>query len=408
MQVDQVPVPPHVPSNLVRDFDFMNPDPQETDVHLAWKNVQMTHPELFWTPHYGGHWVVTRGADVVTIQNDFAHFSHRHITVPPAKNRTRLIPLEADPPESTPYRQLMNPWLSPRVVSAQEDKARKLSIELIEGFYSSGECEFVHEFSKKLPIGIFLSLVDLPWEDYEMLTEIAEMSTRPKQADGTDRAFELLGTYLMKWMAIRREKPGEDIISYVVHSKIDGEPLTPQRQLEMLILIMFGGLDTVTSMLGFVALFLARNPDHRRQLIEDPSLIPQAVNEIIRRHGIAITSRQIAVDYEFKGVQLKKGEMIQAPNLMFGLDDDQFEEPLKVDFHRQKKIHAAFGNGSHRCPGSFLARTEIKVFIEEWLKRIPDFEVKPGETVRMMSGPVSGLLYLPLSWDVKSPVAMAK
>lgn len=401
MQVDKVPTPKHVPPHLVRDFDYMNPDPGETDVHLAWKNVQLSYPELFWTPRYGGHWVVTRGEDVVTIQNDYTHFSHRYITVPPAKNRTRLIPLEADPPESTPYRQLMNPWLSPRVVAAQEDKARRLSVELIEGFYRRGECEFVYEFSKKLPIGIFLSLVDLPWEDHEMLTDIAEMSTRPKEPGDGDRAFQLLGAYLEKWMAIRREKPGDDIISYVVNARIDGEPLTPQRQLEMLVLIMFGGLDTVTSMLGFVALFLARNPGHRRQLIEDPSLIPQAVNEIIRRHGIAITSRQIALDHVFKGVELKKGDMIQPPNLMFGLDDEQFEEPLKVDFHRNKRIHAAFGNGPHRCPGSFLARTEIKVFIEEWLKRIPDFEVKRGETVRAMSGPVSGVLYLPLSWEVK-------
>lgn len=399
---EKAPVPAHVPAELVRDFDYMNPWPGEADVHLAWKQMQANNPELFWTPYYGGHWVVTRGADIVTIQTDYEHFSHRHITVPPSDTRTRLVPLEADPPESSPYRALMVPWFTPKAVGQLEINARKLSIELIDGFLAKGECEFVHDFGKKLPIGIFLNLVNLPWEDNEKLTDIAEMSTRPKQPGDSDRASKLLVEYLMQWIPKRKEQPGEDIISYVVNAKVDGEPLPLQRQLEMLVLIMFGGLDTVTSMLGFVALFLARNPGHCKQLIADPALIPQAVDEIIRRHGIAITSRQMKNDFVFKGVLLKKDEMIQAPNLLFGLDDAQFDQPLEVDFHRANKIHAAFGNGVHRCPGSYLARTEIKVFIEEWLKRIPEFRVKPGVTPQVMSGPVCGALSLPLVWDVKA------
>src|SRR5690606_5131115 len=134
-------------------------------------------------------------------------------------------------------------------------------------------------------IGIFLSLVDLPWEDNEKLTDIAEMSTRPKKEGDSDRASRMLAEYLMSWMEGRRKNPGADIIRHVVNAKVDGEPISEQRQLEMLTLIMFGGLDTVTSMLGFVALFLARSPGHRQQLIDDPALIPHAIDEIIRRHG---------------------------------------------------------------------------------------------------------------------------
>jgi cytochrome P450 len=151
--------------------------------------------------------------------------------------------------------------------------------------------------------------------------------------------------------------------------------------------------------MGFVARFLAGSPAHRRQLIDDPSLIPRAVDEFFRRFGVSSTTRTMTRDFEYKGLHFKKGDKVYVFPTLYGLDERKFERPLEIDFHRKNVIHATFGAGPHRCPGSFLARMEIKVFMEEWLKRIPDFRIKPGDKPKLESGLVNCVHYLPLVWD---------
>jgi cytochrome P450 len=153
-------------------------------------------------------------------------------------------------------------------------------------------------------------------------------------------------------------------------------------------------------MLGFAALFLARNPDHRHQLIQNPDLIPAAAEELLRRFGPSTIARVVTRDVVVHGVQIKEDEQILLPAFLHGLDEIEYEDPLTVNFSRAAGSHGSFGFGPHRCPGSILARTELKIFLEEWLKRIPDFRVKPGAAVRTSCGMVNGLLDLPLEWDV--------
>jgi cytochrome P450 len=160
-----------------------------------------------------------------------------------------------------------------------------------------------------------------------------------------------------------------------------------------------GGLDTVKNLLGFVALFLATHPDHVRQLREKPEIIPHAIEELIRRHGVSNTARLVVTDYDFLGVHLKAGDQLQGVTALFGLDDETVPNPMDVDFNRPAPIpHAAFGNGAHRCPGAILARRELKVWLEEWLPRIPEFAVKPGTTPQQAAGMVNNVSELWLSW----------
>lgn len=149
------------------------------------------------------------------------------------------------------------------------------------------------------------------------------------------------------------------------------------------------------------ARFLALNPGHRQQLIDDPALVPNAVEELIRRHGLVNTARLITQDTEFQGMRLKEEEQILVPNHLYGLDERQVDNPLVVDFTRPhpEQHHAAFGNGPHRRPGSFLAKLELTVFLQEWLPRIPDFVIKPGTTPRTASGSVNTVHELHLAWD---------
>jgi len=168
--------------------------------------------------------------------------------------------------------------------------------------------------------------------------------------------------------------------------------------MSMLLVILFGGLDTVASTLGFIAHFLATHASHRHQLLENPALVDNAVDELMRRFAPSATARTMSRDYEYKGLQFKAGEKVYITPLLAGLDDRRFPNAWEIDFHRQDVQHNSFGAGPHRCPGALLAKLEIKVFLQEWLPRIPDFEVKPGEPVVYGPGQVNCVERLMLSW----------
>lgn len=207
--------------------------------------------------------------------------------------------------------------------------------------------------------------------------------------------------YLDGWLAKRRAAPGADLLSTMVTATVDGEPIREDDANSLCLLLLFGGLDTVASLLGFIAHFLAQHPAHCARLIREPVIVPRAVEELIRRHGISNTARYIAQDYVFEGVQLKAGELIQQPNSLYGLDETMFTDPLTVDFDRANAgRHLAFGSGPHICPGNILARREVRVFIEQWLARIPHFAIKPETTPLLESGIVNGVGRLELCWPL--------
>jgi cytochrome P450 len=181
--------------------------------------------------------------------------------------------------------------------------------------------------------------------------------------------------------------------------------MPPDQTFGMLSNVLFGGLDTVESSLGFFAKFLAENPLMQRELATHPELIAPAIEEVLRRFGIPNTAREITQDFVYQGVEFRKGEQVMLSKTLHGLDERRFPEPFSVNFQRKRTPHAAFGDGPHRCPGSFLARMEIRVWLEEWLKRIPEFRIRTGARARTSSGPVNGVLCLPLSWNVPSSAA---
>lgn len=393
--------PAHVALQQVVDFDFyrLQSRPGE-DIQTAWWHLQQSSPDIFWTPRNGGHWVATRAADIEAMQVDHARFSHASFMIPAMESPIPALPLDRDPPEHAAYRMLINPALAPNQLAGLETRAREVIVEVIEKIRPQSGCEFMGDIGKVLPIVVFLGIVGLPTSDREMLLPWADDVVRGTTPETKLRGHQSVGRYLMKWIEERTANPGDDLISKIVHAKVMGRAITPAEILGLCSLVLVGGLDTVASMLGFATRFLALNPAHRRQLIDEPELIPQAVEEIIRRHGLANTARLITHDFEYKGVQFRKGEQIQLPNCLVGLDDRVVSDPLTVDFKRQPQRHAAFGNGPHKCPGGNLARAELKVFLQEWLARIPDFEISPGTTPVMACGMVNGMMDLRLRWAV--------
>ena len=391
-------VPPHVPQELVFDFDLYNVPGVEDDYQLALKQLHnQGRPDIFWTPRNGGHWVVTRGEDMYGFFADHEHFSSHTLTVPKLRHEP-LFPIFADPPEHAAYRALIAPAFSPKAVAGLEGKARALAIKLAEELAPRGGCEFIADFAQHLPIEVFMGIVDLPTEDRTMLLGWADAMVRPDTPETPLQTIQKIFAYMGEKIAERRAKPGDDLISQLTRGQVFGRPLTDHELVGMCSLVLIGGMDTVASAMGFAAHFLANSPEHRRQLIEHPELIPKAVDELLRRFPIVNQGREVKKDYQYKAIPFKQGDMIVMLTTLHGLDERKFPDPLKVDFNRPTPIHSTFGNGPHRCPGSNLGRTELKVFLQEWLKRIPDFHLAPGGKAGMRSG-VNGTIYrLPLAW----------
>jgi cytochrome P450 len=392
-------IPAHVGPARVVDFDFWRPGPPGSDPFLAWTTALHGKPPIVWTARNGGHWLVTRGEDIPKILADHERFSSRRVFIG-MEGAPRSVPLEHDPPEHAPLRKLLMPAFSPRSVKHWADEAQRLAVELIEGFRSAGRCEFMREFATQLPIIVFLKIVNLPLEHRPMLLDWVSTAIRASEAEARARAREGMNAYMVDLVNRRLREPGDDILSQAINADLgNGQRMSYDMALGTARTLLGGGLDTVASTMGWIALFLAENPGHRRTLADDPRRIPRAIDEMMRRFSIANIARVVRNDMEYEGAQLKANEQVLMGTCLHGLDPSCFTDPLRVDFDRRDSHrHSTLSHGIHRCMGAPLALQEIRIFIEEWLKRIPDFEVDPEVPPVKVTGIAHALSQLGLRW----------
>lgn len=395
--------PAHVPAHLVHEFDIYDVPGSDRDIQTAYAVLHADAPDIFWTPCNGGHWVATRVEHIRAIQFETARFSNRSILIPPPPPGTpKQIPLELDPPVLPQFRRPLLQALSPAAVRTLEEKVRLVAVEAIEGFRAQGRCEFVEDFAKVLPIHVFLDLVDLPRADKNHLLPIAEKAVRGDTAEIRLEAHHEIAAYLHRYIVERREHPGADLLSSIVNTEIDGRRVSYEEAVSFGTLVLFGGLDTVASMLAFFARFLATHETHRREVtarLGDDGFVTGVIEELLRRHGITNTARVVVADDELGGVALRADEVILPVAMLVGLDERANPDPFTVDFNRPKPLHSTFGFGPHLCPGAHLARRELRVFLDEWLMRIPDFRLDPERPPVLATGMVNGVLRLDLVWD---------
>jgi cytochrome P450 len=393
------PVPAHIPPGLVHDFDLFDPPGWQDDIQLAWKTLHDTAPDVFWTPRNGGHWVATRGEDIREIQTNWRRFSQRIMTIPASAQTSTILPANSDPPEHDGYRRIIMPSFLPKAIERLDATITGVAEELVAAVARNGRCEFIEDFGRKLPIIGFLTVVDLPLTDRERLVGLADTIMHGTDAAGAAAAQKEMLDYLLGCIEQRRAEPGDDVLSRVVHGKLGDRPLNDDEVLSLVRLILFGGLDTLTALMGFIWCFLARHPEAVRELVEHPELRRNAIEELMRRHGVVNTARYVTEDCEFKGAPLRQGDMIQIPNALFGLDERITPDPLAVDFRRPHVQHVTFGNGPHICPGQYLARREISALLDAWLERIPEFGLAPGTRPVLHAGASNnGILRLDLAW----------
>lgn len=393
-------IPPHVRADQVVDFDVYAPEGFERDFHGAWYRLHVPGvPDMVWTPRNGGHWIATRGPLIETLYADHEHFSSRVRMVPRALyENVRMIPETLDPPEHRPYRQLLNGALAPSRVMRLEPVIRGLATALVEGVAPRGGCEFVDEIAHIFPVHIFLGLCELPLQDADALRRIAGHVTRPDGTMTPAEGYQALRDYLVPFVAERRRDQGQDLLSAIVNGDLGAKPIGVDEGLAMAAQVLLGGLDTVANMLGFVQLFLARDAGAQQALAAEPTLIPRAVEELLRRYAMLFLGREVTRDMDFHGTILKRGDMVIMPTQLHGADEGENDRPLAVDFRRETVSHCTFGRGSHRCPGAHLARLEMRILIEEWLRLIPDFRIAGDAPIRFEAGIMGSVSRLPLAW----------
>jgi cytochrome P450 len=392
-------VPPNVPPELIVDLDFYDlPGPRD-DVQLAWRRFLGKGP-MVWSPRNGGHWVPTRAEEISALYRDVMRLSNRDGTALPVRGGMRLLPTEADPPDVEEYRRTVLSFFSPRQIDALEPSIRALACQLIDGIAPQGGCEFVGAISHQLPIVVFLQIMALPLEDRAYLLSQSEQIARNPDNEAKGRAMQALVGYIESRVAERSEGLGDDVISTMARARIGKRPLRHDEIVSICTLLLVAGLDTVAAMMGFIAAYLAEHPEMRERLRADVALIPTAVEEFLRRFAVTSLGRVAVKDFDIAGVTVRAGDHVLLSSPLHNLDPELFPNPEKIRLDRGRVHHISFGRGTHACLGAYLARVELRVFVEEWLARIPEFEVTPGTYTAGRSGSVNALAELHLRWAV--------
>ncbi|MBY0278494.1 cytochrome P450 [Candidatus Binatia bacterium] len=318
-----------------------------------------------------------------------------------------MIPQQIDPPRQTRYRKILDLRFSRPRMQALEPELRRHAQQLIDGFVERGECEFDQEFAVPLPCAAFLTLMGLPQEELDLFLELKNGIIRPP-VDPMDmiaatefrmKTGERIYAYFEKAIADRRARPQDDMVTYLTTVDFDGRPLSDEEILDICYLLLLGGLDTVTATLGCSMAYLASNPEQRRKLVAKPELIPNAVEELLRwETPVSLVPRVLKQNVTIGDVELREGALV---NILLGaanVDPAEFPDAMNVDFERENNRHISFGAGAHRCLGSHLARMELRAALEEWHKRIPEYQIKPGAVPNVSPG-IREQLYLPLVWS---------
>ena len=381
-------VPAHVPAARVYDFNMLDHETQ--DPFQAIDELFKRHlPEVFWTRNLGGHWLVM-GIDAISELNESAPtlLSAKRLLVPDRQNADTpsFPPNDTDPPLHSAYRSVIGPLFAPHRIDAMRDDIRAVTRMLIAGIKMRGECEFMEDFAAQMPVNVFLKLLDLPIEDRPKLRAIAHRIMNPIYDDNLGVPLGELTDYLMPHIKDRMARPRQDAISHVVCGRIGDRPLELEEIGKLTRSLVVAGLDTMAGMLGYFARYLAETPTARRRVIAQPEIIPKMVEELLRRFPVSNIGRYLTHDMVFRGVQMKAGEHIVWPSDMYNFDERRFPNPLSVQFGRPNNRHATFGLDHHFCAGAVLARTELRIFTEEWLREIPDFRVKPGANIAFRGG----------------------
>jgi hypothetical protein len=393
-------MPEHPPVlDWVNDFDHTDPRWTE-DPFPIWEKLRAASPVVH-TERFLGCYLPTTYEAVKEIAYDTEHFSSRRVIVRDVRPEltARAPPITSDPPEHKPAKQLLLPPFTPDAMKKLEPRVRAICNELIDEFLADGKCDAAARYTKHIPVRAIAHMLGIPEKDSELFIKwihgILELGIKDDNALMT--AIREMTFYFAGHIEARRQRPTGDLISTLMNARDkNGAPLADEHVLGSLRLLLIAGIDTTWSAIGSSLWHLAKTPADRARLVAEPELIPTAVEELLRAYSPVTMAREVMKETTVSGCPVKPGNMVLLSFPAANRDPAVFADADRVIIDRKENRHAAFGLGIHRCVGSNLARMEMQVAIEEWLKRIPDFKLDPAGTVTWSEGTVRGPRQLPM------------
>jgi cytochrome P450 len=387
------------------DWDHADPAYNQNAPQI-WDQLRSGCPVAH-TDRYGGAWLPVTHADVSAVARDTDHFSSEGAVLSNKPPRDQWIsmapiggapPITSDPPFHADARRLLLPAFSPQVVAEWEPEIRRLCNELIDNMGDIETVDAAVQYAQNIPVYVIARMLGLPLEDSDYFRETVHMVLEEIGAEFGERqgAFEKLDAYLGMHVRDHIENPKDDLIGFLLNAKIYDQPLSPEHVVGTIILLMVAGIDTTWSSIGSSIWHLAQHPSDLQRMVNEPELLPTAIEELLRMYAPVTMARIVSQDAEIGGCPVKAGDSVLLPFPAANRDPEVFPDADKVVIDREENRHVAFGLGIHRCLGSNLARLELRVAVEVFIQRFPKFELPNPSAVTWSLGQVRGPRKLPV------------
>jgi cytochrome P450 len=389
-----------------KDFDHTDPT-WVADPFPIWDELRRECPVAH-SDRYGGTWLPVTHELISEVAYDTEHFTSRSVVVselrPGGDDLPAPIgvapPITSDPPFHALARRLLLPAFGPKAIKDLEPYTRSLCNELLDRIGDRREFDAAVDYAQDIPLRVIARMLGFPEEDapqfrhfIRLVLEDVDKPAEERQAQVDERELD---DYIEARVAEHIANPRDDLTTFLLEAELDGQKLHPDHVRGTMVLLMIAGIDTTWSAIGASLWHLGTHPDDRARLAADPSLMHTAVEEFLRAYAPVTMARLVAKDFDFHGCPMKENDWVLLPFPAANRDPAAFEDADEVCLDRAANRHAAFGLGIHRCLGSNLARMELQVALEEWVKRYPDFELTTPESVMWSAGQVRGPRTLPV------------
>jgi cytochrome P450 len=392
----------HMPDEwLTKHFDYYSPDlaPSMPESLARMREVcPVAHSDAL-----NGYWILTKYEDVRSAAQDWSAFTSTEglaIVDPPAPPPVRIVPEVVDPPEQRIFKRLITPYFTPAAVAPWEGPLRQLVTNLIDAFIEGGTVEFMAAFARPFPnLAFFEHAISAPEDDLAKVAHLASKASAPMDPKAGENWFALF-MWIKTFVEQRRAQPPRgDVVDGLLNAEIDGKPLAENDIIGAIILLILGGLETTAGALGLIMIRLCRQPEIAERLRNEPALIPNAVEELLRLDSSFICIGRTATrDVEISGHSIKAGDRVLLHWASANRDDERFGKGGEVDLDRKQNPHLAFGVGPHRCAGSNIARLNLRIALEEIVGRLHDLKLQDDAEIRYHSASTRSPQSLPISF----------
>jgi len=387
------------------DFDHTDPG-WVSDPYPIWDELRQRCPVAH-SERYGGTWLPLTHELVSEVAYDHEHFTSRSVVVserkpgddaPPAPVGL-APPITSDPPFHKVVRQMLLPAFTPKPVAALEPFTRQQCRELLAATEGKTSFDAATQYAQHIPVRVIVKFLGFPLADAGIFRRFIRHVLEDVDLPPAEREamFTEIDAYIDAQVGEHAAHPRDDLTSFLLQAEIDGQKLSREHVRGTLLLMMIAGIDTTWSAIGASLWHLARHPADRRRLAREPDLMDTAVEELLRAYAPVTMGRLVTKDFDFHGCPLKEGDWLLLPFPAANRDPAVFDDPAVVRLDRTSNRHAAFGLGRHRCLGSNLARMELRVALQEWLARYPDFALADPAAVTWSAGQVRGPRTLPVT-----------